>query len=235
MKKIYLHTLTIRLWHWINAFIVIILTITGIQLRAPGADALPRCIGLWVPDYTTAVSIHKYFGYALAVSFIFWVVYVILSGSFRKHYLFHPSDVPVMGRQAYYYVIGLFKGEKNPFVSTPEGKFNPLQKITYGIVMPVIILTLIITGILFSDIFYFRGAIENIGGVRMLDAVHVIAAYLCVLNFLVHLYMTTMGHHLLDHIKSMIVGYEEVSEEEYSEMEGSSSLSPEKTESENPS
>jgi thiosulfate reductase cytochrome b subunit len=230
MKKVYLHTLTIRLWHWINAFIVMMLTITGLQLRVPGAEALPKCVGLWVPDYTTAVLIHKYFGYALAASFIFWVVYVIVSGSFRTHYLFRPSDIPVMGRQAYYYVIGLFKGEKNPFVSTPEGKFNPLQKITYGIVMPVILLTLIITGILFSDIFYFRNAIENIGGVRMLDAVHVIAAYLCLLNMLVHLYMTTMGHHILDHIKSMIVGYEEEPDEEYSETESSSPSSPEKTE-----
>ncbi len=213
MKKVYLNTLTIRLWHWINALIVIILTVTGIQLRAPGIDAFPKSVGLWVPDYDAAVLIHKYFGYALAASFVFWIVYILFSGSFRKHYLFHLSDVPLMGKQAYYYMIGLFKGEKNPFVPS-EGKFNPLQKLTYGIVMPVIVLTLVVTGILFSDIFYFREAIENLGGIRLLDAIHVIAAYLCVLNFLVHLYMTTTGHHVLDHIKSMIVGYEEVPDEE---------------------
>lgn len=214
MKKVYLHTLTIRLWHWVNAAIVIILTLTGIQLRAPGTETIPESLGLWFPDYNTAVLIHKYFGFALAASVIFWIVYIISSGSFRKHYLFRLSDIPIMGRQARYYVIGLFNGEKNPFVSTPEGKFNPLQKLTYGAVMPVVLLVLIITGIPFSDIFYFRNAIERFGGIRSLDALHVIAAYLCLLNFLVHLYMTTMGHHIFDHIKSMIVGYEEISEEE---------------------
>jgi formate dehydrogenase gamma subunit len=214
MKKVYLHTLTIRLWHWINAAIVILLTITGIQLRAPGTEAVPMSIGLWHPNYTLAVLIHKYAGFALAASFIFWLAYVAISGSYRRHYLFRPSDIPIMGRQARYYVIGLFNGEKNPFVSTPEGKFNPLQKLTYGVVMPAVLLALIISGILFSDIFYFRNAIEGFGGLRMLDALHVIAAYLCLLNFLVHLYMTTMGHHIFDHIKSMIVGYEEEDDSE---------------------
>lgn len=223
MKRIYLHTLTIRLWHWINAAIVIILTVTGVQLRAPGTEAIPKSIGLWFPDYTTAVLIHKYAGFALTASFIFWFVYIMVSGSFLRHYLFRISDIALMGKQARYYVIGVFNGEKNPFTATPMGKFNPLQKLTYGVVMPVVLLALIITGILFSDIFYFRESIESFGGIRMLDAVHVIAAYLCLLNFSVHLYMTTMGHHLLDHIKSMIVGYEEESEEELHEVDHNSS------------
>lgn len=225
MKRIYLHTLTIRLWHWINATIVILLTITGVQLRAPGTEAIPKSIGLWFPDYTTAVLIHKFAGFALTASFVFWLVYIIVSGSFLKHYMFRISDIALMGRQARFYVIGVFKGEKNPFTATPLGKFNPLQKMTYGIVMPVVLLALIVSGILFSDIFYFRNAIESCGGIRMLDAIHVIAAYLCLLNFSVHLYMTTMGHHLLDHIKAMIVGYEEEPEEEEPHAAGHNSSS----------
>ena len=221
MKKVYLHTLTIRVWHWINAAIIILLTITGIHLRAPGTEEVAKSLGLWFPDYTAAVLIHKYAGFAMTAAFIFWIAYIMISGSFRKHYLFRLSDIPVMGRQARYYVIGLFNGEKNPFVSTPEGKFNPLQKLTYGAAMPVILFALIVTGILFSDIFYFRDEIERLGGVRMIDALHVIAAYLCLLNFLVHLYMTTMGHHIFDHIKSMIVGYEEVAEEEAEQTQAS--------------
>lgn len=214
MRKIYLHTLTIRLWHWINALIVIILFITGVQLRAPGTVVISQSVGLWTPSYTTAVLIHKYAGFALAASFVFWLVYIVISGSYMKHYLFRLSDIGLMGRQARYYVIGVFNGEKNPFTATPLGKFNPLQKMTYGLVMPVVLLALIVTGVLFSDPFYFREYIEKLGGIRMLDALHVIAAYLCLLNFTVHLYMTTMGHHLFDHIKSMIVGYEEEADEE---------------------
>jgi Ni,Fe-hydrogenase I cytochrome b subunit len=33
MKKIYLHPLPVRIWHWINAICFIILIITGLQIR----------------------------------------------------------------------------------------------------------------------------------------------------------------------------------------------------------
>ncbi len=41
MKRIYLHPLPLRIWHWANALMVILLIITGIQLRIPGIAALP--------------------------------------------------------------------------------------------------------------------------------------------------------------------------------------------------
>jgi thiosulfate reductase cytochrome b subunit len=213
MKKIFLHTLTIRIWHWINALIVIALMITGIQLRVPGIEDIAREMAFWIPEYSVAVLIHKYIGYAMALSFLFWLVYIMASGSFRTHYLPRPADVPLLGKQARYYIFGLFQGSENPFIPTEKGKFNPLQKIAYGSVMLVITPFIVITGILFSDIFFFRDVIDRLGGVRLLDALHVLASYLFLLNLIVHLYMCTMGHHIFDHIKAMILGFEEMPEE----------------------
>ena len=213
MKKVFLHTLTIRIWHWINALIVIALMITGIQLRAPGIEEFARKMAVWIPEYSVAVLIHKYIGYAMALSFLFWLVYIIASGSFRTHYILRPADLPTLGKQALYYIFGVFQGSENPFTPTAEGKFNPLQKIAYGSVMLVITPVIVITGILFSDIFFFRGVIDWLGGVRPLDALHVVASYLFLLNLIVHLYMCTMGHHIFDHIKAMILGFEEMPEE----------------------
>ena len=212
MKKVFLHTLTIRIWHWINALIVIALMVTGIQLRAPGIEEFAHRMAIWVPEYSMAVLIHKYIGYAMALSFLFWLIYIMASGSFRTHYLPRPADIPILGKQARYYIFGLFQGSENPFIPTAEGKFNPLQKIAYGSVMLVITPFIVITGILFSDIFLFRGVIDRMGGIRLLDALHVLASYLFLLNLIVHLYMCTMGHHIFDHIKAMILGYEEMSE-----------------------
>jgi thiosulfate reductase cytochrome b subunit len=212
MKKVFLHTLTIRIWHWINALIVIALMITGFQLRVPGVEEIARDMAVWIPEYSVAVLIHKYLGYAMALSFFFWSVYIVVSGSFRAHYVLRPADLPVMGKQAYYYLFGVFAGNENPFIPTSEGKFNPLQKIAYGSVMLVITPVIVITGILFSDIFFFRSVIDWLGGVRLLDALHVVASYLFVLNLIVHLYMCTMGHHIFDHIKAMILGFEEMPE-----------------------
>lgn len=213
MKKVFLHTLTIRIWHWINALIVIALMITGIQLRVPGIEEIARKMAVWIPEYSVAVLIHKYIGYAMVFSFLFWLIYIIASGSFRTHYLLRPSDIPTLGKQAFYYLFGVFQGGENPFTPTAEGKFNPLQKIAYGSVMLVITPLIVITGILFSDIFFFRGVIYWMGGVRLLDALHVVASYLFLLNLIVHLYMCTMGHHIFDHIKAMIVGFEEMPED----------------------
>ena len=213
MKKVFLHTLTIRIWHWINALIIIALMITGIQLRAPGIEEFARKMAIWIPEYSVAVLIHKYIGYAMALSFLFWSVYILVSGSFRTHYLLRPSDLPTLGNQAFYYLFGVFQGRKNPFIPTAEGKFNPLQKIAYGSVMLVITPLIVVTGILFSDIFFFRDLIDWLGGVRLLDALHVVASYLFLLNLIVHLYMCTMGHHIFDHIKAMILGFEEMPEE----------------------
>ena len=213
MKRIFLHTLTIRIWHWINALIVIVLLITGIQLRAPEIEEFARGMALWVPEYSMAVLIHKYVGYAMTLSFLFWLVYIMASGSFRTHYILRPSDLPILGKQAFYYIIGVFQGSDNPFTPTEKGKFNPLQKIAYGSVMLVITPLIVVTGVLFSDIFLFRGVIDWLGGVRLLDALHVLGSYLFLLNLIVHLYMCTMGHHIFDHIKAMILGYEEMPEE----------------------
>jgi thiosulfate reductase cytochrome b subunit len=213
MKKVFLHTLTIRIWHWINALIVILLMITGIQLRAPGIEGIARKMAVWVPEYSMAVLIHKYIGYAMVLSFLFWLIYIIASGSFRTHYILRPADLPTLGKQALYYIFGVFQGSENPFTPTAEGKFNPLQKIAYGSVMLVITPLIVVTGILFSDIFLFRGVIDWLGGIRLLDALHVLASYLFLLNLIVHLYMCTMGHHIFDHVKAMILGFEEMPEE----------------------
>lgn len=216
MKKVFLHTLTIRIWHWINAVIVIVLMITGIQLRAPEIEEFARRMALWVPEYSMTVLIHRYVGYAMTLSFLFWLVYIMASGSFRTHYILRPADLPILRKQAFYYIIGVFQGSDNPFTPTEKGKFNPLQKIAYGSVMLVITPLVVFTGVLFSDIFLFRGVIDWLGGIRLLDALHVLASYLFLLNLIVHLYMCSMGHHIFDHIKAMILGFEEMPEESHS-------------------
>jgi len=209
MNKVYLHTMPIRIWHWLNAVIVILLLVTGLQLRVPGIEILDK--------FSTAVLIHKYAGYAMAASFLFWLFYVMISRSFGRHYLPRLADGKIMGQQTLFYCSGIFKGKKNPFTPTAAGKFNPLQKMAYGSVMLLFTPVIVVTGILFSDIFYFRHAIDVLYGVRLLDALHVVAAYIFLLYLVVHIYMSTLGHNVFAHTKAMILGYEEEPEEAHTE------------------
>ncbi len=201
MKRLWLHPMPLRVWHWANTALVLLLLITGIQLRAPDIEVFS--------NYRTAVVVHKAGGFVMAVSFLFWFVYTLISRGARKQYLVRISDITGVGRQGEYYALGVFRGWQNPFQATAEAKFNPLQKLSYIFVQFVFTPIIVVTGIFFSNILFFAGAISTIGGIRILDAIHVTAAYLFVAYLFVHIYMSTVGHTPLTHVKAMFTGYEE--------------------------
>jgi thiosulfate reductase cytochrome b subunit len=159
------------------------------------------------------VSLHKSAGFILIGSFLYWLAYYVITGGFKKHYMFHMRDAKVMMGQALYYTFSMFKGGKSPFTPSAHEKFNPLQKIAYLAVMLILTPIIIATGILFSDISYFLKIINYIGGVRILDALHVATGYAFLLYLVVHLYMATLGDRVISHIKAMITGYDEEHEE----------------------
>ena len=103
------------------------------------------------------------------------------------------------------------KREANPFVPSARAKFNGLQKIAYISTMFVLSPLIIITGIVFSDLLYFRTLIYSIfGGPRLIDAIHVTLAYAFLMYILIHMYMAIfLGASFFSHVKSMIFGYEE--------------------------
>ena len=201
MSNVYLHPLPIRIWHWLNAFIIFVLILTGLQLRVPSIQI--------ISNYRAVVLIHKYFGYAMCLSFLFWLIYYLVTGGIKKHYIIRIRDIKAMPNQIIYYSFSIFKGRKNPFDPSPDNKFNPLQKLAYSSVMFIFTPIIAFTGVMFSDILMFFSWIEAIGGIRVLDAIHVAAAYIFVFYLLVHLYMATLGKRFYTHIKAMITGYEQ--------------------------
>ena len=201
MKRTYLHPLPLRIWHWLNALLVVILLITGAQLRIPGIASLR-------PN-DPALMVHKYAGWAMAVSFVIWLVYGLVSDHLRRHYVVRRRDLKGVFSQARFYLFSIFRGEENPFLPSPEEKFNPLQKLAYGAIMCLFTPVLVVTGLLYSDILFFRKYILLWDIVGVLDAIHVIGAYVFALYLVVHVYMATLGRTAFSHIKAMIVGYEE--------------------------
>lgn len=201
MKRVWLHPLPLRIWHWVNTAVVLLLIITGIQLRAPDL--------LLLPGYRIAVITHKAAGSVMALSFLFWLVYTLVIPGARRQYAITRRDLAGMLRQSRYYAFGIFRGQQNPFTTSPQAKFNPLQKASYIAIQFVFTPVIVFTGILFGNILSFRGLIDSIGGVRVLDAIHVTAAYVFVLYLFAHIYMATLGGTPFTHIKAMFTGYEE--------------------------
>jgi thiosulfate reductase cytochrome b subunit len=205
MKKIYLHPLPLRIWHWANACIIIFLIVTGIQLRVSGMAA--------VRPHDPALILHKYMGWGMTASFIFWLAYSLMSRTLGRNYTIGVRDLRGISRQIKYYLITIFQGEENPFRPASEKKFNPLQKLAYGSIMGIFAPVLVITGLLFSDILFFRKYILLWDIAGLVNALHVAGAYVFILYLVVHLYMATLGRSVFSHARAMIVGYEEEPDE----------------------
>lgn len=205
MKKVFLHPLTVRIWHWINTACFLVLIVTGLQLRYSEMPTLTK--------FKTAVDLHNLFGFLLIADFLLWLGYYVISGKIRLYLPLDPKKFLTGAiRQARYYGYGLFRGEKNPHHATADDKFNPLQQSAYFMIMLLAMPVQIITGILLWDIRRFAGWISLLGGLRVVDIVHV-AIFFCLSAFLfVHVYLTTLGRTPLEHIKAMFTGYEEVDE-----------------------
>ncbi len=209
MILVYLHPLPLRIWHWVNALIVIFLLATGIQFRVPGIAAL------W--PHNSLLAWHKWAGIAMTASWIFWVVYGLATRHFVQHYAFRRNDFERLIEQARYYLFLILRGEKNPFHPSPEEKLNSLQKLAYGTVMGIVSPVMVATGLIFASGFRIGGKLLPFEAIKMIDALHVAGFYLFALFLVVHVYMATLGPTLFTHIKGMIVGYEEYPEEEPAE------------------
>lgn len=204
MKKIYLHPLPIRIWHWINASSFLILIVTGLQIRYRDLLGLMK--------FQVAVDIHNIFGFILIFNFFIWLVFYIFTGKIKIY--IPPLNLKkfVMGciNQARYYGYGIFMGEENPHHSSPDNKFNPMQQMAYLSIMLLLIPLQLVSGLLLWDVKQFAGWINLAGGIKIVDTIHVFL-FLFFTSFLfVHVYLATLGHTATAHIKAMFTGYEEL-------------------------
>ena len=208
MHRIYLHPLPVRIWHWINALSCVLLVLSGIQIRYVGLiDVMP---------FRIAVEIHSWIGWVVVANFFVWLLFYLTSDKIRD-YLPEMNPFALFRgcvRQAVYYGYGIFKGAPNPFHMSKYSKFNPLQSLTYQIIMLLVLPIQCITGVLLWDISRFSHVVNLLGGVRVVDTVHVVGFIIFVAYIPFHAYLATLGRTPLEHYKAMVTGYEETDDGE---------------------
>jgi thiosulfate reductase cytochrome b subunit len=204
MHRIYLHPLPVRIWHWINATAVVLLMLTGVQLRYVGL--------INVVPFRIAVTIHNLVGFVLIANFFLWLGFYLTSDRI-KVYQAELNPVKYFRgsvAQALYYGYGIFKRAPEPFHVGIYHKFNPLQAMTYQLIMLVLLPLQGITGLLLWNLLGFAGTVAFFGGVRVIDTVHVLIFIFFVFYLPAHLYLATLGRTPMTHIKEMVTGYEEL-------------------------
>jgi thiosulfate reductase cytochrome b subunit len=166
VKKIFLHPLPIRIWHWVNAAGFIILILTGAQIR--------NIINLFSVE--TAVDFHSWLGFILLANYFIWFLYYMLTLNIKIYIppLHHPIEFAKKAiRQAKFYGFGIMVGDQNPHHSTFDNKFNPMQQVSYLMIMALLIPVQIITGLFLWNPKLFSPVV-NIVGIQIIDAIHVL-------------------------------------------------------------
>jgi thiosulfate reductase cytochrome b subunit len=203
MEKLYINPLPVRIWHWINAFGFVLLIVTGLQIRYLDVVQLV--------SFKTAVVAHNWVGFVLIANFFLWLGFYLYTGKIR---LYCPELSPTKYfRQLQYYGYGILRGDPDPHHVTIDHKFNPLQSMTYLIVMALVLPVQFFTGLLLWDVSSFSSIVETFGGVRIVDTVHVICFIFFSGFIFMHSYMSSLSTTPWVHYKAMITGYEDVEDE----------------------
>lgn len=208
MKRIFLHPLAVRIWHWVNALGFIILIITGAQIRFGNV--------MHLFSFETAVKVHSWLGFILLANYFIWLVYYLVTGNVKIYIppLNHPIAFAKKALvQAKFYGWGIMVGDENPHHSTFDNKFNPMQQVSYLMIMVALIPVQIITGLFLWDPHLFGPTVNLIGGIQIADLIHVLLWIFFSAFIIVHFYLATLGHTPMAHIIAMFSGYEEEHEE----------------------
>ncbi|MEN8225505.1 MAG: cytochrome b/b6 domain-containing protein [Bacteroidota bacterium] len=199
-EKLYLYPIWVRLWHWINAFLCLLLILTGISMQYSDPE-YP------IIRFDWAVSIHDISGIVLTFSYISFVIGNIFTTNGRQYIFRIKGYWRKVSKQIRYYAFGIFTKEEPPFEITDDNKFNPLQRFSYVFIMYICMPVIIVTGfmLLYPDFTLMN--IFGSTGLHSIDIIHVIMGFLISLFFVVHIYFCTIGANPLSNFKSMVNGY----------------------------
>jgi thiosulfate reductase cytochrome b subunit len=198
----YLYPKWIRIWHVINAAMVIILIITGLSLQYTEKDNSSFVVG-----FAKAVKWHNFAAIVLIINYIIFVTGNLLTKNGKYYKIRKKEFLSDLVKQLRYYSWGMFKGEKHPFPVTEERKFNPLQKLTYVLAMYVAFPLLIISGfgLLFPEITINR--FFGISGLILTDILHITMGFLLSIFMIIHIYTCTLGKRPTSLFRGIITGY----------------------------
>jgi len=196
MREVLIYKRFERFLHWSRVLLITVLGITGFEIH--GTYSL---VG-----FNKAVTIHNSIGWLVVALIVFDFFWHFTTGEWKQYI---PTTKLIKGIIRFY-MYGIFKNEPHPVKKTELTKLNPLQRLTY-IYLKVIVLPLqIITGFIYL---YYNdwnklGFLTNRLNIPAL--MHTIGAFILVIFFIVHVYLTTTGHTPFANIKAMITGWEDV-------------------------
>lgn len=202
VKRVYMYSVYERQWHWLQTAAIFGLLFTGMVIHKPDV------FGAF--SFQGVVLVHNALAVLLVINAALSAFYHLVSGEIRQ---FLPRPYGFFDQafaQAKYYLRGIFKGEPHPYEKTRERKMNPLQQITYLMILNVLLPLQIITGALMWGAQQWPDVTAQLGGLAFLAPLHTLVAWMFASFIVAHVYLTTTGHTPLTDIKAMLTGWDEI-------------------------
>jgi Ni/Fe-hydrogenase b-type cytochrome subunit len=219
-RTIFRHRLSTRLWHWINAVTVFVMIMSGLMI----SNAHPRLYwgqyganndAAWLelphfPGWATIPSTynlalarhwHLAFAWVLAFGLFVYLLRIVFNGHFKNDIALSRAEVAPG-----HLWIDIKKHLRLDF-HTAGGRYNPLQKITYSLVLFVLLPMVILSGLTLSPGMNaaWPWLLDLFGGRQSARSVH----FLCMMGLaafiVVHLILVILAGPI-NEIRSMITG-----------------------------
>jgi thiosulfate reductase cytochrome b subunit len=202
MKRVYMYSVYERQWHWLQTVVIFMLIFTGLIIHKPAL------FGAF--SFRYVVLVHNVSAAILVINAALAAFYHLASGEIRQ---FLPRPYGFFDQafqQAVFYLRGIFKGDPHPFEKTIDHKLNPLQQVTYLVLLNILLPLQILTGALMWGQQHFPEIAERLGGLPYLAPAHTLIAWSLASFIVMHVYLTTTSHQPLTNIKAMLLGWDEV-------------------------
>ncbi len=200
-EKLYLYPVWTRLWHWMNAILCLALILTGVSMQYSN------------PEYPfirfdIAVWLHNICGVLLTASYVMFIIGNWTTDNGKYYRLKLQGLIGRMREQFVYYTVGIFNNKANkPYPVTKDRKFNPLQKVSYVVVMYIFIPVIFITG---WGLLYPETIVSNVfgySGIQLTGLMHIIMGFFVSVFLIVHVYFCTIGTTVKSNFTAMFTGW----------------------------
>jgi len=201
-RREYMYSVYERQWHWLQTVVILLLLFTGLVIHKP------EIFGMF--SFRGVVLVHNVLAAILVINAALAAFYHLASGEIRQYL---PEPHGFFGQafaQALYYLRGIFRGEPHPFEKSPRRKMNPLQQVTYLVILNVLLPLQMITGVLIWGAQTWPNVAAKLGGLSVLAPFHTLIAWSFAAFIVMHVYLTTTERTPLTGIKSMVTGWSEV-------------------------
>jgi Ni/Fe-hydrogenase b-type cytochrome subunit len=219
-RLVFRHRLSTRLWHWVNAVAVIVMLMSGLMIfnahprlywghYGANSDAawlvLPRFPGWATIPSTYNLSLarewHLAFAWVLAFGLLVYFLRSLWNGHLKRDVALSRAEVAPA-----HLWDDIKKHARLNFHG--DGRYNPLQKITYSLVLFLLIPGAILTGLTLSPGMNaaWPWLVDLFGGRQSARSIHFICAGGLAAFIAVHLILVVLAGPI-NEIRSMITGW----------------------------